>query len=430
MKIAWLGLVALVALLASLAAAQEEAPAQPPQAAPPAPAAQLPPAQAAGQSPESAAPVSAPESVVASTSSPLPAAYSAAPPATGDGSAGGANAGSVVVAGSVVESAGGIAAPAGQATAIAEVIVAEVSSRFAASEAGTAAVVDASEVTRIAAEIAAGDDAVVKAITQRIEASAPASAERIYAVAQVIAFTREVASGEQTADAQENVFEAAVEKPVVVMKLLERGASAQRIVAALSAGLSVEDVDEEVIATPSPSATPEPECGGSTPGEYPPGLVCQPFNDFDEPGAPKNYRYEPAIPTPGPGCVGVVCATGEICDPTTGSCEAIPCYPGCPYGYTCMNNQCMGNCIVTGCPPGNYCFTGGGAAYCTPVTCEQTGCPFGRACVNRRCVTVRPPPPAPVVDEDAYDKCVEDCLNEGNSAYYCTNKCLNEHRKN
>ena len=120
--------------------------------------------------------------------------------------------------------------------------------------------------------------------------------------------------------------------------------------------------------TATPTPTPEPNCGDNgLPGKCPNGWVCQPQGITINEG----YACEDPFPTPGPGCQGVTCPAGQICDPTSGG---------------CVRDTCLD------CAPGQRCVAG----ICTNDACAGVSCSTCQTCQNGVCVPLNTPQCRPI----------------------------------
>ncbi len=260
-------------------------------------------------------------------------------------------------------------------------------------------------------ELVSADEQVVQALADQIKATPEGSPVHRRIVGELIDFSKEEAAGAATTVDQVEIIASVEQDPAGLMQALLQGADARKILSQAMAKKASKSVA-------GPSAT---HCGGNTPGSCPDGMFCQ--NEGITTSGP--FACQSIESTPGPGCTNVFCASGQTCNPSTGTCEGLPCGGSCSQGYVCVNDQCMATCEVTGCPAGNHCFTGNGAAYCTPDTCVQTGCPAGMTCNGRQCVDNRPWPPVVIQPDDPnpYDECIEHCLDAGHTPAYCGLLC-------
>jgi MYXO-CTERM domain-containing protein len=89
-----------------------------------------------------------------------------------------------------------------------------------------------------------------------------------------------------------------------------------------------------------------------------------------------------------PDCAGVICPSGQHCDPTSGLCVDF-CHPGvmCPLGQKCLNPEgCVPLCFGVTCEAGLECNPDTGL--CEDTSCTDVTCLDGSVCVDGECVEV------------------------------------------
>ncbi len=94
-------------------------------------------------------------------------------------------------------------------------------------------------------------------------------------------------------------------------------------------------------------------------------------------------------------CRGLGCATGQICDGTSGACVSDPCVAvTCPSDQACRAGTCEATCAAVTCPSGERCHAGV-CSHCIGVTCAtgrvcDPSSPTG-ACVLNMCLGITCP---------------------------------------
>ena len=104
---------------------------------------------------------------------------------------------------------------------------------------------------------------------------------------------------------------------------------------------------------------PAPSCDGVV---CPHGQVCR-FGGCSDPchsvNCPQGQVCSQGLCVPGCSqCGGLVCASGETCDPNTNTCADLSCSTPCPAGTFCSQGTCHDSCEGAHCPAGLSCSQG------------------------------------------------------------------------